>query len=241
MGARAHESVGPVVTGPVAVVASGAARTRIRPRIAPAHVVMLLAAALGGLGAWSALGRADAGEVVVVAAVDLVPGRIIGEDDLRTARIVADPALVAHTVAGAALGSLVGLVPRTPVRAGQLLAPDLVAPATARARTASFGVPRARALDGDLTSGDRIDVLAAGDDGRAGYVLVNAMVLAASAPDAGALGGDPDEVVITAALDAADALRLAAALRSAQLTVVRANDAPTVAAPEWWPATAGAR
>jgi hypothetical protein len=91
----------------------------------------------------------------------------------------------------------------------------------------SFAVDDADAVAGDLAPGDRIDVVAVARDGRtAGYVLVGAPVLAATAPQAGGpLRTNDSRTVITVAVAGTDALRLAAAVADARVIVVKATGA----------------
>jgi Flp pilus assembly protein CpaB len=92
-------------------------------------------------------------------------------------------------------------------------------------RALSFPVPRARAVGGAIVAGDRIDAVAV-DRGsaRARFVLVGAEILAVD-HDAGGPLAATDDVVVTVAVDAPSALRLAGALESGTLTLVRATGA----------------
>ena len=218
----------------VSVVSSPTPAAHVRARWSAGHALMLPAALGGGLATWSVLARADERTLVLVAARDLAPGEPIDAIDMRATPIAADGATMAHTVASSDAESMVGLVPVVAVREGQLVSPDLFEPTSARARVVSFGVDRARALDADIDVGDRIDVLAARDDGTVGYVLVDVAVLSATTGGGGALEGDGDQVTITAAVDADGALRLASALRVGDLVVVRSTGAAQVPDPQWW-------
>jgi Flp pilus assembly protein CpaB len=89
----------------------------------------------------------------------------------------------------------------------------------------SFPVPRSRAVGGALDAGDRVDVLAVQrTTGRSGYVATNVQVLAFSSRDAGPLLGS-DDASITVAVDSAAAARIASALETGTITLVRSTGA----------------
>jgi len=98
--------------------------------------------------------------------------------------------------------------------------------ADAATRVMSFPLPRARAVNGKLAGGDRVDVLAvAHNSTRAGDVMNGAEVVAVDAPDQGPLGGGSEDVVVSLVVDPQGAPRLAAALEAGTVTLVRATGA----------------
>src|SRR5207245_1879208 len=97
------------------------------------------------------------------------------------------------------------------------------------ARTMSVPVPRARAVDGQLAVGDRVDVIASSDAG-AWYVATGVEVVGVSGGGGGgALPTTDDHVVLTLAVDEHSALEIARAVSSLDVTVVRATGAAPVA------------
>ena len=95
----------------------------------------------------------------------------------------------------------------------------------------SFPIPRAHALGGALDTGDRVDILAVGQDGAdAGYVMTDVEVLAVDGGRGGPLG-TTDDVTLTIAVDSDGAVRLAAALERGTVTLVRSTGAAPNEAP----------
>ena len=118
---------------------------------------------------------------VLVAADDVVPGTVIAADSVRTARIDADSAVMASLYGPEDLDALEGRVATASIAKGSLVTRDAVqsSDAGAAVRSMSFPIPRAHALGGALDPGDRVDILAVGQDGSdAGYVMTGVEVLA---------------------------------------------------------------
>jgi Flp pilus assembly protein CpaB len=209
----------------------------LRSRVSSGHVVMVVAGLLGLLLSLAVLRRADSSVPVLVARHDLAPGTRVEAGLFRATSVHVEPGPLANLVTPAALDGLRGRIVRAPMRAGDLLErSDLVAPATGAAtRSASFPVDAALAVDGDLAAGDRIDVLAASDDGaRSGYVLAGVDVVAVHSSSSGPLRAGDGQITITVTVDAAGAQRLASALHGDHLLVVRATGAPAVAPTRWF-------
>jgi Flp pilus assembly protein CpaB len=92
----------------------------------------------------------------------------------------------------------------------------------------SFPIPRSRAVGGAIDVGDRVDVLAVQHTtGRSGYVATNVPVLAFSSREAGPLQGS-DDASIMIAVDSAAAARIASALETGTITLVRATGASSL-------------
>jgi Flp pilus assembly protein CpaB len=89
----------------------------------------------------------------------------------------------------------------------------------------SIPVEAAHAVGGSLAAGDRVDVIQVGEDGQARYVVSGAQVLAANRPDSGVIGAAAGSSSITVAVDARQALKLAAAIRSQRFEIVRSTGA----------------
>jgi Flp pilus assembly protein CpaB len=89
----------------------------------------------------------------------------------------------------------------------------------------SIPVESAHAVGGSLAAGDRVDVIQVDEDGQARYVVSSAQVLAANRPDSGVIGAASGASSITVAVDARQALKLAAAIRSQRFEIVRSTGA----------------
>jgi len=206
---------------------------------------MLLAGALGVMLTSSVLRAADDSRPVLVAAKELAPGTLIGDRDVRIARVHADGAVLATLFGAADLRSVRGQVVTKTIRTGALLGRADVRELGAHAatRAMSFPLPRARAVGGKVTGGDRVDVIAVErNSARSGYVLTDAEVIAVENRSGGPLAGASDELTVTLVVDADGAPRLAAALDTGTVTLVRATGAaPMPDVPPFTPNTGAAK
>src|SRR4029453_18753981 len=98
--------------------------------------------------------------------------------------------------------------------------------ATSGRRAMSIPVDRARAVNGDLAPGDRVDVVVAGDD-AVSIVVADAEGLGVD--DADALGARRGEVRVTLAVDARESQLLAAALADGDFVLTRVTGSPSAA------------
>jgi Flp pilus assembly protein CpaB len=205
---------------------------------------MVVAGLLGLLLSLSVLRKADDTVPVVVVTHDIAPGTRLRPEMLATTRIHADARLLANLVPADGRGRVVGSIALSSLRAGDVLERSGIGSASTSlaARAVSFPVDSALAVAGDVSTGDHIDVLASAHDGSAsGYVLVAADVVAIHQSGSGPLRGSDGRLTITVAVDAAGAQRLALALHTADLLVVRSTGAAPVAAVHWFdPGAAGA-
>jgi Flp pilus assembly protein CpaB len=223
--ARFHGGCG--VTAAQLGVVGGTRRRAVASRVSTGHVVMVIAGLLGALLTLSALRAADDSRPVLVAAHEILPGTVIDGGTLRVERIHADAGVLATLFAPTAIDDLRGRVAVTDVRAGSLLTQgDVQAAAAGTApRAMSFPIPVARAVDGALRSGDRVDVLAVQHNtGRSNYVATDAQVLAFSTHGAGPLE-DSQDASVTLAVDPGEAARIASALETGSVTLVRSTGA----------------
>jgi hypothetical protein len=208
-----------------------AQRRAVHTRVSAGHVVMVLAGLVGALCTLAALRAADHRVDVVVARHDLVAGTKVAAGDLRTVRVTADGDVMRTLVRADRVGSLIGRVVTARVGAGTFVAPDDVRPAGSAMvpRSMSFSIDRARALDGELVVGDRVDVVAVDTrSAEARYVATAAEVLRVDTKGGrGALGGS-DEITVTLAVDAKSALGIATAVHGNDVTLVRSTGAPAL-------------
>ncbi|MPY94373.1 MAG: hypothetical protein GEV08_15325 [Acidimicrobiia bacterium] len=181
--------------------------------------------ALAALGAYVAATGGDGGPstTYVVASHDLAPGQELSAQDVELVAIDLPPAQARGTYRSVA--ALESAVARGPIPGGALVTVADVAPSAhgGAYRELSVSLPRARALDGALVAGDRVDLVATAD-GASTAVVQDALVLAVSGDGGGALGGG--DVVVTLALDdPAVALHTAHAAAATDVTLLRSTRA----------------
>jgi Flp pilus assembly protein CpaB len=210
-------------------IVAGVHRRALTSRVSTGHVVMVVAGLLGALLTLSALRAADDTRPVLVAARDIVPGTVIDSRWLRVSNIHADAAVLATLFDANAIDELRGQIAVGRIPAGSLVTHDDVRSTTAgkAPRAMSFPIPITRAVGGALVAGDRVDVLSVEHNtGRSNYVATDASVLAFSNHGGGALQGS-DDASITLAVEPAVAARIASALETGSVTLVRATGAAT--------------
>jgi len=188
---------------------------------------MVLAGLLGALLTLGVLHSANRTTPMLAASRDIPPGTVIDADALRVAHVHADAATLATLFASADLDALRGHVAVEEIPTGALVTRAAVRSASVgeAPRAMSFPIPRSRAVGGALDTGDRVDVLAVQrTSGRSGYVAADVPVLAFSSHDDGPLQGS-DDASVTLAVDSAAAARIASALETGTITLVRATGA----------------
>lgn len=164
---------------------------------------------------------------VAVAARDLVAGGAVTPDAFRFTRARLDDRVLDTLLQPETVGEVDGWVATGSVPAGELVRRgDLLPPAAGGGRRAmSLPLEPEHAAAGALTPGDRVDVVEVrGDTAR--YVVTGAEVLAVA--DAGGTAGLPGAGAfsVTLAVDDRTALRLALAMGSDAVQVVRSTGAP---------------
>jgi Flp pilus assembly protein CpaB len=181
---------------------------------------------IAALGAWVlASGTGGATRSYVVAARDLPPGHRIVASDLTTASLDL-PAAQAKGLFLTPEG-IEGGVTRGPVQQGSLLtAADVAATVGEDARPTrelSMELPAANAVNGALSPGDRVDVVAT-DGARSEVLVQQALVIAIAGGGGDLVGGGSGTVVVTLALDdPAAALAAANGAASAKITLLRST------------------
>lgn len=195
-----------------------------------ALLLMVLAGLVLVLAAYS-LGR-DRGEshMAAVASHDLRAGTIVDADSLEWTEVRVAEEVAATLLLRADAARVDGWVAANNVTAGQLLsAADLRAPATSSAlRAISIPLALERAVAGDISAGDRVDVIAA-RDGQASYIAVDLQVLDVTGHSDGPLRSAGGSWSITVAVDADTALAIAGALDDGTVSVSRSTGAAPAA------------
>lgn len=187
-------------------------------------LVVVLAGLLALVLTLAALRTGSSGRRVAVAARDLDPGVTLGAADIRYETVRAGGAVLERLVATDAAWR--GRVVSQPVPAGALLAAHVLRrrPTGDGRRAMSIPVERARAVNGRLEQGDRVDVVRA-RDGVATIVAAGLEVLDVDADRDGAFAGARDQVTVTLAVDVADSQRLAAVLADGDFVLTRVTGA----------------
>ncbi len=190
-------------------------------------MITLLAGLLAMLLVFSVLRERDATSQVATAGAEIRAGTTVGRASFRLVNVHVPAEVRSRLIDQAALARLRGWIATRTIQAGELVSRgDLRPPAAPSAlRSMSIPVESAHAVGGSLAAGDRVDVIQVDEDGQARYVVSGVQVLAAGRPDAGVIGAAAGSSSITVAVDARQALKLAAAIRSQRFEIVRSTGA----------------
>lgn len=202
-------------------------RRRVLSALSAGHLVMIVAGLSGMLLTLALLRGADRRVEVAVAAHDLRAGSVVGPDDVRSERVKMDDDLLGTILRPDDLPDLDGVIAAETIRAGELIARTDVRPPAASSglRAVSIPIDPARAVNGDLVAGDRVDVVLAADQ-EVAIVVADAEVLDVSDRDGGGTLANVDQqFTITLAVDTAGAQRLAAAITDGDILIARATGA----------------
>jgi Flp pilus assembly protein CpaB len=202
-----------------------------RRRATGVHLVMVLAAVLGFVLTLTALRGERSGRRVAVAVRELEAGTVLRRRDLRFERVRAADGLLAHLLSPDEVRRLRGHIVTTPVAAGEPVVDSRIRPPAASdgRRAMSIPVDRARAVNGRLAPGDRVDVVAA-VDGSAFVVAAGLEVLDVESDADGALGARRAEVTVTLAVDVRESQVLTAALARGDFVLTRVTGATPASA-----------
>jgi Flp pilus assembly protein CpaB len=189
---------------------------------------MLVAGVAGLVVTLGVLRPGAGGERVAIAVRDLESGTVLEPRDVRFESVSVSDRVAGRYVTPRELTSMRGRVLAAPVFADE---PVLEAHLRTRAatdgrRAMSIPVDRARAVNGNLAPGDRVDVVVAGDDAVT-IVVAGAEVL--DVDDDDAFGTRRGEVRVTLAVDARESQLLAAALADGDFVLTRVTGAPSSA------------
>lgn len=203
------------------------ARRRVLSALSAGHLVMIVAGLLGIVLTLALLRGADRRVEVAVAAHDLQAGTAVDGTDVRYERVKMDGDLLDTVLRRDDVADLDGAVATETIRAGELIARTDVRSAAASSglRAVSIPIEPARAVNGDLVPGDRVDVVLAAEQ-EVAIVVADAEVLDVSDPDTrGALGAVDEQFTVTLAVDANEAQLLAAAITDGDILIARATGA----------------
>lgn len=195
-------------------------------RIKLGHVVMVVAALFALVLNLAVLRSNEATVGVAIAAGDIRAGTALTLDHFATAEVPADDLLSVRFVAASDLESAVGQVTTRFVSDGDpILESDLLRVDNRDGlRAMSIPIDQSRAVSGDLSPGDAVDIVLV-RNGVATYIATAVEVLSVPGADTNALGARTGYSP-TVAVDANEALRIAAALDVGDVHIVRATGAP---------------
>jgi Flp pilus assembly protein CpaB len=187
---------------------------------------MIVAGLVGLLASFAALRSADDRVEVAVAAHDLRAGTTVHPSDFTYARVAADSDLLGRLVQRDHRAALEEVVVNSTLRAGEVIRRSELRERASRdgRRAMSIPVARARAVNGRIVTGDRVDVIVVSEHESA-IVIAGAEVLDVATPGAGALGSVGDELGITLSVDAHQSQILAAAAAADEVFLARATGA----------------
>src|SRR6266545_6510278 len=196
-------------------------------RLSTGHLVMIVAGLLGLLLTVAVLRRADERQPVAVAARDLAPGAVLTESSVRYEQVKMDDSLLGTVLRPDDVKRLRDSVAAYPIAAGELVHRRAVRPAAAPAgkRAMSVAIDPARAVNGELEAGDRVDVILAGNH-EVAIIVADAEVLSVGRPDRGsAFGGIDDKFTLTLAVDAYESQLVAGGLAGGDIVITRTTGA----------------
>lgn len=184
--------------------------------------------ALAATGVFSAYRNASSGPThrYVAAARGISAGTTIGPGDLELVAVDLPESAGSRSFADA--GSLVGRIAVAPIAKGELVQASAISErASADSRfQVSIPIERARALDGAIQAGERVDILvtyAGSDAARTLVVARRAEVVRLASTSRGALSGGGDLVVVLALPTPDEVLAVTHGSQAGKVTLVRAT------------------
>ncbi|MCP3998219.1 MAG: hypothetical protein GY722_24625 [bacterium] len=196
-------------------------------RIRLGHVVMVLAALFALVFNLAVLRGNEATMEVLIAATDIRAGITLTPGHFATTEIPVDDLLSARFVSASDREVAVGqLATRSVAKGEPILGSDLLSiDNRGGLRAMSIPIDQARAVSGELSIGDSVDIVLV-SDGVATYIATAIEVLSVPSADTNALGARSGYSP-TVAVDATQALRIAAALDVGEVHIVRSTGAAT--------------
>ena len=194
-------------------------------RLSLGHVVMVLSALVALVLNLAILSGEDNTVEIVVAAEDIAAGTQITAMHLATATVPTNDLVTARFIGVDETSLTVGMMTTRPIGAGApILESDLLSVRnSAGLRAMSIPIDQTRAVAGHIERGDSVDVVLVAD-GMATYIAVAVEVLDVPPSDVNALGAR-SVYAPTVSVDATQALRIAAALDSGEVHLVRSTGA----------------
>ncbi|HEY5652681.1 MAG TPA: RcpC/CpaB family pilus assembly protein, partial [Acidimicrobiia bacterium] len=197
-------------------------------RASAAQIFMVVAGILAFIANLAILRAREDVVLVAVAASDINAGVAVDEAvHVEYVELNGSDAVLAPLVTSEEFATLSGSVLSSPMEAGDMFVQsELVASVNPlEQRAIALAVGRDHAVGGDITVGDRVDVIWV-DDGAAEYIVTGVEVIDTSSSErsGGAFSGS-QAFSLTVSVDDVQALRLAEALNSGQIEIVRSTGA----------------
>lgn len=198
-------------------------RRNVLSRIRLGHVIMITAAIVALVFNLAVLRSRDATVDVMVANGDIAAGTTLSRSHFATATVPADDLLTARFIAASDLEFMVGrLATRSIPDGNPILESDLLVVQNREGlRAMSVPIDQSRAVGGKLVAGDSVDIILV-EDGVATYIATGVEVLDVPSSDTNALGARTGYAP-TVAVDATQALRIAAALDIGEVHIIRST------------------
>lgn len=199
---------------------------RALPNVSSGWVVMLLSGLLAMVIFFVAAGAGGDQHTIAVIGRHIEPGEPITGNALREAKVDAEGEQLSRMVAFDDRGDIEGWIATAPMEPGDVvIKSSLRKPAASDGRRAmSIPVDRSHAVDGDLRSGDRIDVIDANVT-PAAYIAQGIEVLSVNNSGGSSLGGGSGDFSITVAIDAQTAIALSNTIKGSKFDIVRSTGA----------------
>ena len=203
------------------------ARRLVKRRLSASHVLISLVVVLAFVLNFLALQDRTATTLVAVADQPIAAGSNFTVGSVRFVPIPAGFEGIESMVNESELSNYEGWLLERSVKAGGLLDPSMFVEPGAPSGLRAMSVPVAisHAAGGTITAGDRVDVISV-SDGSAVYVVSDIEVIGISDVDGGSFTVGEYHIVV--AVDADQALDLAAAIEADSLEIVRSTGAPAV-------------
>jgi Flp pilus assembly protein CpaB len=207
------------------------ARRRMGRRPSATHVLIGVVVILAFVLNLLVLQDRSSTTLVLVADQPLAPGSMLDPTSVRLVPVDSSFEGVDSLISEGEMSEYEGWILRRRVPSGGLLGPqDLAAPASMTGlRSMSLAVPLEHAAGGSLVAGDRVDVISV-VEGTADYVAVGLEVIAVTDGGAGSIGSITAHHVVVA-VEADQALRLAEALDTGSMELVRSTGSSPVEEP----------
>jgi len=206
--------------------AATAPRRKFTARFSSGHLVMVVAGLLGMVLGFAVLRRDPEGIPVAVAAREIRAGETIARADVRSERVSGRRGLASSFARVDDMRRRRGRIATTTIAAGEPILRRELRPRAAPSglRAMSIPIDPSRAVGGRLASGDRVDVLFAGDD-AVSIIVRNAEVLGVDAKDRGGIGESGSPFTVTIAVDARQSQLVAAAIADGDISIARTTGA----------------
>ena len=206
-----------------------APRRRFTSRLSFGHVIMVVAALMALVANYVFWQSTDTAIRVAVAATEIREGQTVKTDDLAYQEVDGSSSLLATmTSSDLALEREGWVATRTIAEGEAILTSDLQSPSVlgnTNLRAISIPVPSSKAVSGDISRGDLIDVIFT-DKVDTEYVVIGVEVLGVKGGSEGGVLASNKDFEITVAVDALQALRVAAAISSSgNYDIVRSTGA----------------